>query len=248
LGELRDLDVLRLTIETEYLPNLPASEQKYLSQAVQVITKKRKKAFKKVKSTLEKPTYQHFKQDLTEWLEKPKYNAIAATKIDLVLPDLLLPQTSKLLLHPGWLVGVDLVAGEINLNSELSLEQVIEILEQEEEILHSLRKEAKKNRYNMALFTNFYSEQYFGYLEKIKDLQEILGVIQDCFVLKSFFTNNFQVNLEKKLPNLIQKFNQQRYQKWQEWQSLQQQFLDLTTRREFQKTIIGGAIISTNKF
>ncbi|MGL5943295.1 MAG: CHAD domain-containing protein [Waterburya sp.] len=238
LGELRDLDVLKLTIEKEYLPNLPNSEQKYLAQAVQVITKKRKKAFKKVKSTLEKKSYQHFKQDLKEWLEKPEYTNIAATKIDLILPDLLLPQTSKLLLHPGWLVGVDLVAGEINLNSELSLEQVTNLLEQEEEMLHGLRKEAKKNRYNMALFTNFYSEQYFGYLQKIKDLQEILGVIQDCFVLKSFFTNNFKVDLEKKLPILIQKFNQQRYQKWQEWQSLQQQFLDLTTRKEFQKTII----------
>lgn len=65
LGELRDLDVLKSTIETEYLPNLPASEQKYLAQAIQIITKKRKKAFKKVKSTLQKKSYQHFKQDLT---------------------------------------------------------------------------------------------------------------------------------------------------------------------------------------
>jgi CHAD domain-containing protein len=238
LGELRDLDVLKLTIETEYLPNLPASEQKYLTQAIQIITKKRKKAFKKVKSTLDKKTYQHFKQDLKKWLEKPEYTNIATTKIDLVLPDLLLPQISKFLLHPGWLIGVDLVAGEVKFNSELSLEQVTNILEQEEEILHGLRKEAKKNRYNMALFTNFYSEQYFDYLQRIEDLQEILGVIQDCFVLKSFLTNNFKVDLEKKLPILIQKFNQQRYQKWQEWQSLQQQFLDLTTRREFQKIII----------
>ncbi|MGL5792997.1 MAG: CHAD domain-containing protein [Waterburya sp.] len=239
LGELRDLDVLKSTIEKEYLPNLPNSEQKYLAQAVQVITKKRKKAFKKVKSTLEKKSYQHFKQDLSEWLKEPKYNAIAATKIDLILPDLLLPQTSKLLLHPGWLVGVDLVAGEINLNSELSLEQVTKLLEQEEEMLHGLRKEAKKNRYNMALFTNFYSEQYSDYLQRIKDIQEILGVIQDCFVFKSFFITNCKINLEEKLPSLIQKFNRQRFQKWQEWQSLQQQFLDLTTRREFQKTIIG---------
>lgn len=239
LGELRDLDVLLLTIETEYLPYLPASEQKYLAQAIQVITKKRKKAFKQVKSTLEKKSYQHFKQDLKEWLEKPEYTNIADTKIDLVLPDLLLPQISKFLLHPGWLVGVNLAAEKIDFNPNLTLEEVQSLLKIEEKLLHSLRKEAKKTRYNMALFTQFYGEQYANYLQKIKDIQEVLGVIQDCFVLSLFFTQVFNTNLEKKLPNLVQQFNQKRYQKWQEWQSLQQPFLDLTTRREFQKTIIG---------
>lgn len=239
LGELRDLDVLRLTIETEYLPNLPASEQKYLAQAIQVITKKRKKAFKQVQSILESKSYQHFKQDLKEWLEKPEYTTIAATKIDLILPDLLLPQISKFLLHPGWLVGVNLAAEKIDFNPNLTLEEVQSLLKIEEKLLHSLRKEAKKTRYNMALFTQFYGEQYANYLQKIKDIQEVLGVIQDCFVLSLFFTQVFNTNLEKKLPNLVQQFNQKRYQKWQEWQSLQQPFLDLTTRREFQKTIIG---------
>jgi CHAD domain-containing protein len=239
LGELRDLDVLLLTIETEYLPYLPASEQKYLAQAIQVITKKRKKAFKQVQSILESKSYQHFKQDLKEWLEKPEYTNIADTKIDLVLPDLLLPQISKFLLHPGWLVGVNLAAEKIDFNPNLTLEEVQSLLKIEEKLLHSLRKEAKKTRYNMALFTQFYGEQYANYLQKIKDIQEVLGVIQDCFVLSLFFTQVFNTNLEKKLPNLVQQFNQKRYQKWQEWQSLQQQFLDLTTRREFQKIIIG---------
>jgi CHAD domain-containing protein len=239
LGELRDLDVLLLTIETEYLPYLPASEQKYLAQAIQVITKKRKKAFKQVQSILESKSYQYFKQDLKEWLEKPEYTNIADTKIDLVLPDLLLPQISKFLLHPGWLVGVNLAVEKIDFNPNLTLEEVQSLLKIEEKLLHSLRKEAKKTRYNMALFTQFYGEQYANYLQKIKDIQEVLGVIQDCFVLSLFFTQVFNTNLEKKLPNLVQQFNQKRYQKWQEWQSLQQQFLDLTTRREFQKTIIG---------
>lgn len=239
LGELRDLDVLLLTIETEYLPYLPASEQKYLAQAIQVITKKRKKAFKQVQSILESKSYQHFKQGLKEWLEKPEYTTIAATKIDLILPDLLLPQISKFLLHPGWLVGVNLAAEKIDFNPNLTLEEVQSLLKIEEKLLHSLRKEAKKTRYNMALFTQFYGEQYANYLQKIKDIQEVLGVIQDCFVLSLFFTQVFNTNLEKKLPNLVQQFNQKRYQKWQEWQSLQQPFLDLTTRREFQKTIIG---------
>ena len=238
LGKLRDLDVLQLAIETEYIPNLPSSEQKYLAKASKVITKKRVKAFKQVKSTLKGKTYQSFKQGLKAWLKKPTYTAIAATKIELVLADLLLPQVSQLLLNPGWFVGVDFIEGEINWEQKKSLENVGDLLEQKEKVLHGLRKEAKKTRYNMALFTQFYGRQFPDYLQKIKNIQEITGTIQDCFVLKSFLKQMFNSDLERYLPNLVQQFKQKRYQKWQEWESLQHQFLDLTTRHEFQKAIV----------
>jgi CHAD domain-containing protein len=238
LGNLRDLDVLQLALATEYLPNLPSSEQKDLAKAFKLITKERKKAFKQAKSTLEGKTYQLFKQGLEDWLEKPNYTIIAATKIELVLPDLLLPQVCQLLLHPGWFVGVNLAAGEINFNREVTLQQVEDLLEQQGKILHDLRKAAKKTRYNMALFTQFYGAQFNNYLQKIKDIQEILGGIQDCFVLRLFLEQVFNSELEKYLPDLVQQFKQKRYQKWQEWESLQHQFLDLSTRQEFQKTII----------
>ncbi|BAZ46356.1 CHAD domain containing protein [Chondrocystis sp. NIES-4102] len=239
LGDLRDLDVLKLAIESKYLPNLPSDEQEYIAEVIKVISKKRKQAFKKVKSTLKSKEYQEFKQGLENWLEKPKYKAIAATNIDLTLADLLLPQASKLLLHPGWLLGVEIVEGNITFNPNLSIDQVQAILETQENSLHSLRKEAKKTRYNMALFTQFYDERYLEYLDKIADLQEVLGEIQDCYVLREFLSEIFDKKLEKKLPSLIKQFSEKRYQKWQEWQDLQQQFLDLKTRHEFLRAIIG---------
>ena len=243
LGKLRDLDVLQLTIETEYLPNLPPSEQKHLAKVTKLIAKQRKKAFKQVKSTLTGKVYQHFKQGLKDWLEQPNYTPIAATKIELILPDLLLPQVSQLLLHPGWLVGIDLETEAIDLESQANLQQVEALLEKEEPILHELRKEAKKTRYNMDLFAQFYGDKFSYYLKKIKNIQEILGLIQDCFVLRTFLEQVFgnSTNLEQYLPTLIKQFNQQRYQKWQEWESLQKQFLDLSTRQDLQKAIIEGS-------
>lgn len=161
--------------------------------------------------------------------------------MELVLPDLLLPQVSQLLLHPGWLVGIDLAEGEINFNQEMSPDQVKYLLEDQEKILHNLRKAAKKTRYNMVLFTQFYANDYSDYLKKIKAIQEVLGVIQDCFVLRSFLKQALGKNTEQYLPTLIQHFHRKRYQQWQAWESLQHQFLKLPTRQQLQKIIIDCA-------
>ena len=238
LGKTRDLDVLQLALKTDYLPNLPLAEQKYLAKATKVITKERKKAFKQVKSTLTGKSYLRFKQDLRDWLKKPQYTTIAATKIELILPDLLLPQVSQLLLHAGWFVGVNFTSGEIKFSKSATPKQVEKILNQEQKKLHDLRKEAKKIRYNMSLFTQFYSEKFIDYLQKIKDIQEILGTLQDDLVLKLFLEQVFNSKLEKYLPSLVKQFQQQRYQKWLAWESLQYQFLDLSTRQELRKAIV----------
>lgn len=238
LGKLRDLDVLQLTLVDEYFPNLPASEQEDLKQVFKVLKKERKQAFKQVKATLEGNHYQQFKEELQNWLEQPHYSAIAKIKLELVLPELLLPQVSQLLIDPGWLVGTNLEAESNQIIPELSLERVENLLAKEGDTLHSLRKQAKKTRYNMSLFTQFYEQQFQNYLEKVKEIQEILGVIQDSFILRLFLEDTLGSDLEKTSPQLLALLQQQRYQKWQEWQSLQRQFLNLSTRQEFQKTLI----------
>ncbi|BAU63163.1 CHAD domain containing protein [Stanieria sp. NIES-3757] len=246
LGNLRDLDVLQLTLVNDYFPNLPTSEQDELKQVFKHLNKERKEAFKEVESTLEGKHYQQLKKDLKEWLKKPDYTDIAKINIELVLPDLLLPQVSQLLLHPGWLVGTNLETEANQFSQELNLEQVEELLEEQGTILHSLRKEAKKTRYNMALFTDFYGEQFQNYLEKIKNIQEILGAIQDCFILRVFLEQAVGEELEKSIPQLATQLQQKRYQKWQEWQSLQRQFLELSTRQDFQKTLIYSEVSELN--
>ena len=52
LGQLRDLDVLLDTLENQYQPDLPLPEQKQLNKVLQKLQKRREKALKLVKETL----------------------------------------------------------------------------------------------------------------------------------------------------------------------------------------------------
>ena len=237
LGKLRDLDVLLETLKTGYVSILPREEQKILSIAIKVLDKKRKKVFKQVKSTLKNQRYQQFKQTIDDWLKNPQYRQIAALEIREVLPDLLSPQISRLLLHPGWLVGVDIEAGKVKLSDKPALEIVEQILVAQGKALHDLRKQAKRSRYNMELFTDFYCDTYAHYLKQIKQLQSVLGEIQDSFVLREVLEQVLQANIADKMPTLDNKLQANRYQKWQEWELLQQQFLDTQKRKDLRLTV-----------
>lgn len=237
LGKLRDLDVLQETFKTQYQPNLPSAEQESLAAVLKFLKKQRKQAFREVKAILDSTRYIRFKEELQDWLERPSYQPIAALKIELVLPDLLLPQISKLLLHPGWLVGVEIREGEISYPDGLDPQTVAQTLEIRGTTLHDLRKEAKRSRYNMALFTQFYGEAYQDYLQKIKDIQEILGQIQDSFVLVEFLESVLESDIHKQMPTLAQQLSKTRFQKWQEWEGFQRHFLNWEKRQEL-RTIL----------
>ncbi|MGK7931899.1 MAG: CHAD domain-containing protein [Microcystaceae cyanobacterium] len=242
LGELRDLDVLQHTLENHYYPNLPAKEQTLLKLALDFLKKERKKALKKVKAILTDKYYQYLKNGFEKWLENPSYTPVGELDIYTILPDLLLPQISQLLLHQGWLVGYSFSQGNNNWldndQNHLTPVEVESFLNTQGISLHDLRKVAKKNRYNMELFTQFYGETYQQYLKQIKEIQGVLGDMQDSFVLGEFLFRVLDFNVQKKMPTLTKILTETRWQKWQDWQQLQQVFLDKENRREFHEVIL----------
>ena len=119
-----------------------------------------------------------------------------------VLPDLLLPEVSRLLLHPGWLVGTQVKEREIKIEPELSPESVDKKLVGQGISLHELRKATKRIRYQMEVFQDFYGETYEEYLNQMKDIQGVLGQIQDRFVLSEFLTDALHAKSKKSLPTL----------------------------------------------
>ncbi|MEM9274229.1 MAG: CHAD domain-containing protein [Cyanobacteria bacterium P01_F01_bin.143] len=243
LGKLRDLDVLLATLSQDYRSRLPKSERKSLDKVIKSLQKKRKKALKQVRSTLNSKLYLNFTQGLQDWLEESRFLLIGDLSIYHVVPDLLLPQLSQLLLHPGWLVGVELKKGSVHLADSLDRDAVKQLLEVQEPILHDLRKTAKKTRYNLELFSGFYGETYNYYVTQIEQIQEVLGQIQDCYVLRVVLEKILRSAIAKKMPKLATHFSNTRYQKWQEWQILQEEFLDHKTRQELRQTI-GQPMIS----
>lgn len=238
LGELRDLDVLHEALEKKYQPTLPGKEKKSLDKVLSQLDKKRTQAFAQVKTTLEGDAYQSLKQSLTKWLKQPSYHRIAQMPIQEVLPDLLSPQVSQLLLHPGWLVGTEVKDGEIHILQDLSPAMVEQQLADDGPLLHDLRKEAKRTRYQMEVFSDFYGDTYNTYLEEVKRIQSILGQIQDSFILSEFMTDSLRSEMKSHLPNLANQLTGANYQSWQEWQSIHQRYLNPETRTNFRAMIL----------
>jgi CHAD domain-containing protein len=237
LGKLRDLDVLLASLQNDYRSQLPKPEQKILGKVIKLLNKKRQNELQQVRETLDSQLYLNLKEGLKDWLEKPRYQAIGDFSIYTVLPDLLLPQVSKFLLHPGWLVGVEITAGEVQVLEKLDLNAVEQLLDTQEPILHDLRKSAKKVRYNLELFVDFYGDSYRYYLQQIEQIQEVLGQIQDCHVLRNILEKVLKSSIAETMPELSNLLTETRHQKWQEWSILQKQFLDINTRSQLRNII-----------
>jgi CHAD domain-containing protein len=82
----------------------------------------------------------------------------------------------------------------------------------------------------MELFTELYGESFSAHLHDIKNIQEILGMIQDNMVLHEWLENIFKSELDTQLHGLTTLLAANRYQLWQEWQPLQQRYLQADTR------------------
>ena len=173
--------------------------------------------------------------------------AIAALPIQDVLPDLLLPTLSQFFLHPAWLVNTKVKEnGERVLIEDLTPSQVDLILENQESILHDLRKQAKRTRYQLELFTDFYDRDYQEMIKLIKAIQEVLGDINDSIVLRAWLEKICEGKALLLLPVLIEKIQGDRLQKWQAWQPLQQTFLN-PQQRTRSRLIIQQSLISTSE-
>ncbi|MGF2039390.1 MAG: CHAD domain-containing protein [Nostoc sp. CmiVER01] len=238
LGSLRDLDVLKESLENDYKPNLPCKEQESLKTAFNALAKQREDVESRVQKTLKDESYKSLKDALDKWLEKPSYQPLASFTIQQVLPDLLLPEVSSFLLHPAWLVGTEFVESEVIIQKNWKPEKIEKQLTTEGEIIHSLRKEAKRLRYQMELFTDLYGESYAAYLTEVKNIQEILGTMQDSAVLTDWLTDVFKSEIQTELPTLAALLTENRYQSWQKWQPLQERYLKAETKHSFHLTIL----------
>ena len=247
LGTLRDLDVMLESLQNRYYPNLPTDEQEVLDKALLNLLKQRHRALKGVRAILEHKTYELLKKSIEDWLEKPQFLAIEHLPIAEILPDLLLPQVSEFFLHPAWLLGTEYQDGEVKVSDDLNAEAVEEKLAAEGTILHDLRKQAKRVRYLMNLFGDFYGETYQDYLEDVTSVQECLGDIQDSEVLGEFLTDFVEGDLKKDLPILAGILSENRYAAWGKWQILQGKYLNLETRQGLRSALIHPVVEDTAK-
>lgn len=206
LGAVRDLDVQMASLKDEYCPNLNKKEKKKLNTVLKSLKKQRKKAFAKLDAALTKHQYQDLKKAYKTWLNDPSYTESAQLPVLSLLPDLLSPLLSELLLHPGWQIATN------------------EISDETSETLHDLRKVCKHVRYQAEFFTPFYGEDFRNWIKDIKQLQDDLGALQDTQVLKDLMAQ--ELGKKTSMPGLNALVHQKQTDVLANWDEIRQNYLN----------------------
>lgn len=218
LGAVRDLDVQMASLKDEYCPNLNHNEQKKLNKVLKSLKKQRKKAFAKLEAALTKHQYRDLKKAYKNWLQCPAYTDVAQLSMLSLLPDLLSPLLSELLLHPGWLIATHQISDE---NAD---------------ILHDLRKVCKHVRYQAEFFTPFYGEEFRNWIKEIKQLQDDLGALQDTQVLKDLMEQ--ELGKKSSMPGLNALVHQKQTDVLSHWDEIRQNYLDQQFRYRLHRMLL----------
>jgi len=247
LGKQRDLDVIGMTLRTQFAPDLPDSERAKLDKILQRLAKRQKKAHRRVQKELQSKRYKTLKSTLHKWTADPDCNATARLSLDTVLPDLMLPLVSQLWLHPGWLLGTKVTRGTFKPDTRLSVERVDALMADCSSTLHSLRKQVKRVRYQLKFVSEHYGDRLTADLARFADLQDVLGTLQDSLVLEDFLTKT-RSDWSSQLPTLKSLLVDSRYRAWQQWQTHQTYFLTTKNRNALRQILLApGAAASKSQ-
>lgn len=237
LGKLRDLDVIIATLKDVYLPDLPKAEISVLKTVLKSLKQKRKRRYQQVKSLLKSKRYRMIKSALQGWIDQPHCNATAHQDIYTILPDLTLPMVSHLWLHPGWLVSIEPMPGRPSLDGCLDAAALDAVIAHHGNLLHSLRKQIKRTRYQLKVVSQLYRDRLTDDLTRLSHLQEILGQLQDSWVIATCL-DRMRPQLETQLPTLISRLQFNRCQAWKQWQALQKYYLDPENRANLRAVLM----------
>ncbi|MCS7291693.1 MAG: CHAD domain-containing protein [Gloeomargarita sp. SKYBB_i_bin120] len=214
LGQARDADVMLERLETRYLPVLPSQEQETLKGWIRQLRRQRQEQQRELVALLHSATYERVQKAWREWLDHPRWQPLGDRAVEVTLPHFLLMAWGELSLHPGW--DIHGVADN-------------------PEGLHDLRKQIKRTRYLWEFAGDWLGEALQEPLGWLREAQEVLGQLQDGFVLEE--------QLGLKCPALEESLLHDRTELWRQWQTLRAQ---LQSRENHQRIYsgIGGRCLS----
>ncbi|MGJ3251293.1 MAG: CHAD domain-containing protein, partial [Elainellaceae cyanobacterium] len=111
-------------------------------------------------------------------------------------------------------------------------------LDQHGTVLHDLRKHIKRVRYQAEFFTEFYDSPYQHWVDELSTLQDLLGHLQDCWVLDQVFKAEIGKNWHTQMPTLAQQLRQERAATWKQWKPIQQKYLDPEFRDRLRRLVM----------
>jgi CHAD domain-containing protein len=238
LGELRDLDVLLENLEKAGKGLSKTSELNVYHYVQRSLYHQREKKVSVVRKCLTGSRYLNFKSSLTHWLKKPLLTPIARLPIRQIAPDLLFPFVNALFLHPGLQVGVRLKYGQFIPIDYKTSRRVNFIVHRQGLLLHSLRKQVKRVRYQLSFFTDLYPASFSEYVKDMKGFQDALGLLQDSLVMEAMYLDILGTGYKKKIPTLLKTLYHKRQDAWRDWERLRNKYLIPDTRLNFRKELL----------
>ena len=192
LDRARDLDVY-------IADNLSPKEikgDKSKKRLRKVALKHRKKAYKQVRSFIKGRRFESFMGRLPQWLDEKGWqqNLNQIDKDELTRP--ITRFASQVLDDHRCLV---LTAGR-------------NIQRKDDEALHRLRIECKKLRYATDFFMPLYKQEMAIFSRHLKQLQNVLGLLHDCYVMSGLQDSLLKGKKAKKLTDVTSRLMDQRRQ------------------------------------
>ncbi len=197
LGKLRNLDVVTARLQQDDYPALPEAEQPLLDRCFKKLAKQRRRALEAVQVAMQVQT---FEAAYGDWLKHPEYHQFAAQTLTHVLPQLLLPDLTMFLAHPGWTIAA---ADATAIDSA---------------VLHDLRKVCKHQRYQLEAVSRMYGAAIEPWIEGLKAIQDCLGTLQDLTVLAAIVPDAIA------LPHLMALLQRQQQAALAQWDELRQPY------------------------
>lgn len=231
LGKLRDLDVINATLTQQYGPALPEAEQSALTTLLAHYQEHRQQVLKQIRKLLTSKRYRKLKQVLETWLQAPTLTPVATLPATMALPDIISPLVSDLWLHPGWLVGSKLSRGQVVVNTRLTVAATNALLTDQSPILHSLRKQVKRVRYQLRLVAEMYGDTLNQEIQRLSEMQTTLGDLQDSQVLAAL-VEALNPRARAEMPTLFEQLATSRHQAWKQWQIHQKYYLQAEHRQQ----------------
>ena len=213
----RDLDVLRMRLDTHLLPGLPDQEIRAIEPLLRRLQRERAQAFEELQAALRSTRYLKILARLHKWQRQPLFTPLGGRSINAWLVDWLTPSLGDLFLQRGWFV------------------EQPEALE-----LHELRKKIKSARYALEHLEPLLHPELRARITDLKQAQDKLGELQDLQVLGHLLDRGSFRKDRAHFPGLIDRVNQGMVEAWQSWQQQAEAMLTDDYRQAFHRNLSAG--------
>jgi hypothetical protein len=122
-------------------------------------------------------------------------------------------------------------------NTRLSQTATDQLIAEQGPLLHDLRKQVKRVRYQLRLVVDLYPSALDADIDRLSTMQDTLGDLQDSTVLAASI-ESVVPDARAQMPHLFALLADSRHRAWKQWQTHQQFYLDNAQRQRLRLALL----------